>query len=108
MLPASLIDTALELLGEAGKRSRLRIAGNSMSPLIGDGYDLIVEHKGGIGLGDIVIFKHQGRVMAHRVVRVLQNKDRAVFVTKGDNSTGFDSPISREQIIGKVVMILNL
>jgi len=105
LLSASLVDAALKVMSAAGKQSRLRIAGHSMSPLIRDGYGVVVEHTGEVGLGDIVICQHQGGVMVHRVVRVLHDGDQPVFVTKGDNSTGLDPLISKEAIIGKVVMI---
>lgn len=105
LLSVSLVDAVLQLLSETGGRSRLRIAGDSMSPLLRDGYGVVVEHGAEIGLGDVVVYKCQGGMVVHRVVRVLQNNDGAVCVTKGDNRTGLDPPINRERVVSRVVLI---
>lgn len=100
-----LIDAMLEILSEAGTQSRLRIAGDSMRPLLRDGYTAVVEHGGEIALGDIVVCRRQDAMEAHRIVRVRQDENGAIFVTKGDNRIDLDPPICRESIVGKVVLI---
>ena len=105
--PSSVINAALSILREAGGKMRLKVAGSSMSPLIRDGDSVIVECgvEEGPGLGDVIVRRHQGGLVVHRIVRVLRDGNQAVFITKGDCSTSFDLPTSGEGIIGRVTAI---
>jgi signal peptidase I len=49
--------------------------------------------------GDVVVFKHDGQYIVHRVL----SAGTAGFVTRGDNNTDIDaSPVSPDQVIGRV------
>ena len=50
---------------------------------------------------DIVTFKDDNMIVTHRIVRVDDKK----IVTKGDANNVEDEPISKKQIIGKVVFV---
>lgn len=44
--------------------------------------------------------------MVHRVVAVEDNGERFIFVTRGDNVDSSDPPITEQQVVGKVVLVL--
>ncbi len=55
--------------------------------------------------GDIIRYKGDGYTVIHRVVEVNgRDTDDLQLITKGDANNGNDSPVSREQIIGKVIL----
>ena len=75
--------------------------GRSMLPIIEDGDLLRVEpvDPARLKLGDIVLFRAEGRLKAHRIVR----RKGARFFTRGDATVEGDGAIERQQILGRVV-----
>lgn len=62
---------------------------------------VFVEITKDVEVDDIVTFCHEDMVITHRVIKM--NEDE--LVTKGDANNIEDNPISKEQVIGKVIYI---
>ena len=80
-----------------------------MTPNVNKGDAVIVEKLDideikKIKIGEILVFKKEGKIIVHRVVQ--KNKiteDEYYFYTKGDNNNSYDGyPISIDNIIGVV------
>lgn len=56
-----------------------------------------------INTNDIITFKENDHFVTHRVI----SKDAEHFITKGDANTNEDAPITKNDIIGKVVFIVS-
>lgn len=96
----------IEMWEEAGKQHWIPIAGESMLPLLQPGDQVLVSHgHADVRPGDIIVVWHSGRLLIHRLVRISGNGKHRTFVTKGDNTLRFDSPVSAEEIIGKAIAI---
>lgn len=74
----------------------------SMGEVIEPGDWIVVKYEKNIKLNDIVTFEHKGEYITHRVIEVYNG----TYVTKGDANTAKDSPISKDQIVGKVVKVI--
>ncbi len=103
-LPERLAGPVLDLLDEAGRWPRIRMSGASMRPFIEPGDELLVEARPEhLRLGDVVLYRHEGRFVAHRVVAWRGSGQEPLLVLKGDRACGFDPPVSRQRICGRVV-----
>ena len=74
----------------------------SMEPEISAGDWIVVKYDNNIELNDIVTFQNKGEFITHRVIESYNG----TYVTKGDANNAKDTPISKDQIIGKVTKIL--
>lgn len=74
----------------------------SMEPEISAGDWIVVKYDNNIKLKDVVTFEHKDEFITHRVIEAYND----TFVTKGDANNAKDSPINKDQIVGKVVKIL--
>lgn len=76
----------------------------SMYPTIPPGSMIFVEPQSHYQVGDVIEFRNNGLVWAHRLVAI---KPGGVFVTKGDNPHNsidvFNHPTTKGDVIGKVV-----
>lgn len=90
---------------ESGKRGIIKIAGNSMSPLLCNGSKVIIElSTEGIKWGDTVVFHQGDNLITHRIVRVKKKGNVQLFQTKGDNALNFDPHlIGKGELMGKVI-----
>ncbi len=105
-LPGHVLEAVLDVWGQAGEQHFIPITGNSMLPLIRDGDHVLVAHGcAGLRRGDVVVFRHEGRLIAHRVLCIYDGDARPTFVTKGDNAPQFDSPLSADEIVGRVLAV---
>lgn len=52
---------------------------------------------------DIITFKSDENFITHRVIKYSEDE----IITKGDNNTAEDSPIKKEDVVGKVVYIIS-
>ena len=85
----------------------LTVTTGSMNGTINQGDMIVVKKTNDYSLGDIVTFvETDGAVpVTHRIVNY--GPDEGTFVTKGDSNLSIDSsPISVEQIAGKVVFVI--
>jgi len=84
----------------------LAVSGNSMTPLIHLGDQVLVsrvvsEH---IRSGDIVLFRRDGDMIVHRVLKRHRTDKGIGFSEKGDN-TLTSGLIEADKIIGRVIMV---
>ena len=81
---------------------RFKAGGFSMSPFIKDGDILTVSPLGKVPprIGEVVIFIHpvNQNVVVHRVLAKRGNAYRV----KGDNSPGMDTPLPRDNVLGRL------
>lgn len=87
-----------------GKRSCLRVEGNSMCPTIRHGDTVVVEFMPvTLEVGDVVVFvdRRKGKLVTHRLVSLPGDMD--MLITKGDNNRYPDAPLFRKDVIGKIV-----
>ncbi len=88
-----------------GNTISVNIRGKSMEPFIPEGSSLMVKaaHIDTVRSGDIILFRNQDVVVAHRLFKKVK-KDGSVFLkVKADASASFDSLVSPDNLIGKVV-----
>jgi signal peptidase I len=105
-LPRSILEVALSVWGRAGGQHLIPISGRSMLPAIHDGDHALVSHGcAGVRPGDVIVFRHGGTLIAHRVLRIECGDDGPTFVTKGDNAPQLDPPLSADEIVGRVLAI---
>lgn len=74
----------------------------SMEPAISAGDCVIVKYSKEFDLDDIITFDQNGEFITHRIIEAY----KGTFVTQGDANNAKDDPISKEQIVGKVIKIL--
>lgn len=100
-----LIEDLLKRRGEAN----LKMYGTSMSPLLPEGKMVKVSAQdlNTIRIGDVVCFRTNSHLIAHRVVHLHAGKEGLYILPKGDNSNCFDRPVRKEEIIGRVIGIEN-
>jgi len=105
-LPAYVLEAALDVWSQVGGQHLIPITGRSMSPSIQDGDLVLVAHGyADVRRGDVVVFRHEGRLIAHRVLCVYGGDVGPTFVTKGDNVFQFDPPLKAEEIVGRVLSV---
>ncbi len=90
---------------KSGHTMRYKALGGSMAPFIKDGSVLTVKPNKRIFIGDIILYKGGGGLIAHRVIRKRKVGGRAFLITKGDNLGYRDALVSSSEILGKVVVM---
>lgn len=91
---------------DQGYLVKFNATGNSMWPTIANGETILVAPiaEGDIKPGDILLYKHAGRPIAHRVVAIKKTSTgEQAFILRGDAAAQDDEPIFGHQITGKVV-----
>ena len=101
-----LLPVALELWEKAGAQHWFPVEGKSMFPLLRKGDTILVNcGRDQVQRGSVVLFSQKGRLIAHRVWRITNDKGSLILVTKGDSRGTFDAPLPEERIIGRVVAV---
>jgi len=97
----------LQVLRSSGA-ARLAVTGTSMLPAIWPGDVLEVCRQGvdEVQRGDVVLFRRDGRLVAHRVVETFDGEGGSLLVTRGDRQRATDPPISNEELLGRVTKVL--
>lgn len=83
----------------------LTVVGHSMTPALADGALVIVAPVPAESLhtGAVITYAYKGRLLTHRVVRVLAGPD-PTFITRGDaNGRDDGAPVSASQVVGRVI-----
>jgi signal peptidase I len=93
-----------ELLGN-GFDVRIPTLGPSMFPFIKTGDRITVSPEKHPSIGDIILFKREGMMICHRLVRVFEKAGIKYYQTRGDSFFHLDVPVTADQILGKVVRI---
>ncbi len=104
-------DVCISLLGE-GKSVCLNASGGSMYPFVKDGdiIKVVPLSENDIKIGDIISVdvdnKGKAWFYAHRLIKIVKDNDKKLYITKGDASKGgFDEPVGFARIVGKVAEI---
>jgi signal peptidase I len=100
----SLIKEKLEKDGEIA----LKVHGGSMRPFIKSGSVIKIQNvklikNCGIKIGDVVLYEQDGRLLMHRVIKILRksNMNDKIFLVAGDNRIDtIPHTIKEEEIIG--------
>ena len=100
----------LELVEEVLKRRskfRFRALGSSMSPIIrsGDLVTIVQFEASDLALGDVILFRNNGKFFLHRIIKKYFINNSTKFITKGDFLTTSDPCIESEQILGKLITL---
>ncbi len=82
---------ALKIIEEgikAGSSVRLTVRGNSMSPLLLDGIDIVTLHPftpEKLKTGDVILFRYKEAFLLHRIVEIqVSGTPEAKIIAKGD------------------------
>jgi signal peptidase I len=105
MRDSEIFSAVIEHAVAGGTAVQFRAEGESMYPTIRDGEAITVVPAAPqtIVRGDVVLFRHGRRVLAHRVVGVtVSGKDR-LFELRGDAKVAGDGSVSANAIVGKVI-----
>ena len=102
-------EVCIELLRD-GHLVRFRAPGGSMYPTICDGDLITVEpiNPSEIVIGDIILYRHEYGVVAHRVIDIEVPESSVLspqhcFTLRGDAANNDDDPVRADRILGKVV-----
>ena len=97
------LDLAVDVLRSVGE-ARLAVSGGSMMPSLWPG-DILEVHRVAVtdvSKGDIVVFVRDNRLIVHRVLRINREHNEITVTTRGDRSARVDSPVSVNELLGKV------
>lgn len=84
--------------------SYFQVSTGSMSKTIEIDDIIIVKlDNNNIEKNDIITFKSDENLVTHRVIDIKDD----TYITKGDNNNTEDDPIKKDDIIGKVIFIIN-
>jgi signal peptidase I len=79
-----------------------------MHPTILDGDVITVQpmSPSDIKQGDIILYRSQSGVIAHRVVRIHKSNDETpIWILRGDAPGAGDEPVVAHQVLGRVVSV---
>jgi len=99
-LCCELVEEVARTAGEV----RLKVTGGSMLPAIWPGDVIAVERCSFAELepGQIVLYRHEGRLTAHRIQRISPSH----VITRGDSVPSCDPPVGASGVVGRVASIL--
>ena len=86
---------------------RFRAEGASMYPTIRDGDTVIVAAVSArdIVRGDILLCRHDTRVLVHRVVGMTTSDGALFFELRGDAKASSDAPVGASAVVGRVIHV---
>ncbi len=98
------IPDLIEALLENEQLLEVKVCGNSMFPSIkGGGVARVVKRKlSEIKSGDIIVFKLNGKLVAHRLMRKVQVNGVVMLLAKGDNNVHYDPAFGEADLVGSV------
>jgi signal peptidase I len=91
----------------SGATVRFRAEGASMYPTIRDGDTVTVAAVSArdIVRGDVLLCRHDKRVLAHRVVGVTTRDGALFFELRGDAKASSDAPVGASAVVGRVMNV---
>lgn len=97
-----IVDFAESIL-ENNHTLGIRTTGYSMYPALRPGDIGHIEKcmPTEIKVGDVVVFKSNGKLIAHRLVAI--DDVAGTFLTKGDKNKFFDTPFATDAFVGKII-----
>lgn len=98
-IDAACCDLLVEVVRSTGS-ARLKAAGFSMLPVIwpGDVLTVCFQSHDELQPGQIVLFRRNGRLTAHRIVAASPDH----LVTRGDCHPSCDPPVQRDEVVGQI------
>jgi hypothetical protein len=86
---------------------RFRAEGASMYPTIRDGDTITIAavSTGEVVRGDVLLCRHDQRVLAHRVVDVTMHRAKRFFGLRGDAKAACDVPVAADDVFGRVISV---
>jgi len=97
-LAADILESANELRFQAG--------GGSMTPFIRDGDILLIQPRSAVRRGDVILCRlGNDRVLAHRVVKIIEDHKDTKLLIKGDALQRSDGYISLKDVLGRVAAV---
>ena len=102
----TLVDFAETILDE-NHLLRIRMHGFSMYPFLKAGDVGIVDKclADQLRIGDIVVFKSQQKLIAHRLIAIKDENKQTLYVAKGDKNKFVDATFPAEALFGKIISI---
>ena len=99
----NLLDLA-EILLDEDQQLSFSMQGYSMYPTLRTGDKGVVQKwdANDIRIGDIVVFKANNKLVAHRLVDVYYREGIRIFVAKGDKNNHTDEPFESSALVGKI------
>ena len=98
----TLLDAALELLGESAGRAVFEVRGRSMRPTLrGGDAVLVLLNDRRVRPGDLAVFRLGGDTVVHRCVAAEGGSLRF----RGDGREDLDSPVAAGEVLGRVVAL---
>ena len=94
-----------EELLRSGTNVRINTRGLSMFPFINTGDRITISPEKNPAIGDNILFKKEGQMLCHRIVKVFEKDGIRYYQTQGDSHFNLDDPMTSDQILGKVVKI---
>ena len=84
----------------------LRVNGSSMLPSVwpGDTLTICRTDMATVRPGQIVLFRCNGWLLAHRVVGKVGRRGEQFLITRGDSLSRVDPPVSSEELLGTVIV----
>ena len=101
-----MFEPALRAILDAGHTARFVARGDSMHPAIRDGEAVYVEPcTAPLLVGEVVLARAARGLTAHRIVSLRQRLGEIEIVTRGDNCLRKDPPLTRDEVVGRVVSV---
>jgi hypothetical protein len=104
MIPASRLQSVVQVLGAAGATVRCPVLGDCMSPTLMPGDSLLIQYGNrDIRAGDIVVSGQPGDIRVLRVIRAGTEQGPGTVTVRADRSVDLPEPIPRERVLGRVI-----
>jgi ATP-binding cassette subfamily B protein len=93
-----------EILLDDNQALSFNMLGFSMYPALKPGDRGVVEKTelSKLKIGDIIVFKSNAKLVAHRLIRIEESGTEKVFIAKGDKNTHSDEPVEIQGIVGRI------
>jgi len=107
MRDSGLFGVVMQEALATGTVVRFRAEGASMYPTIhdGDAITIAAVSAGDIVRGDVLLCRHDQRVLAHRVVNVTTHHAARFFDLRGDANAACDVPVAADAVVGRVISV---
>ncbi len=104
ILKNELLSMTATLLGD-NRTLGLKMQGFSMFPTFKeDDYGYIESCTSeSLTKGDLVVFRHNNTLVAHRLIDIKEKNGAKIFIAKGDKNYHNDAPFTENELVGKVI-----
>lgn len=102
--PIAILSVLIILISGKTNYYAMAVGSGSMEPVIKVADAVVVEKTFDLKMGDILVHKHGGKIVLHRIIKIEKVFDDYCYYTKGDANNSEDNYlICKEQILGKVI-----